>query len=101
MCSAISSEQARRGEPLAGVSRRRICAYELELDLNQAVFGKSVELEVPKLAECDTCHGTGAAKGSAPSTCETCGGAGQVRVSQGFFQLQQTCPRCRGARYYR
>jgi molecular chaperone DnaJ len=70
--------------------------FELELDLNQAVFGKSVELDVPKLAECDTCHGTGAAKGSVPSTCDTCGGAGQVRVSQGFFQLQQTCPRCRG-----
>ena len=43
-----------------------------------------------------TCHGTGAAKGSAPVTCETCDGNGQVRVSQGFFQLQQTCPRCRG-----
>ncbi|HSY07544.1 MAG TPA: molecular chaperone DnaJ [Steroidobacteraceae bacterium] len=71
--------------------------YELELDLNQAVFGKSVELEVPKLSECETCHGTGAAKGSTPSTCDACGGAGQVRMSQGFFQLQQTCPRCRGS----
>jgi molecular chaperone DnaJ len=70
--------------------------YELELDLNQAVFGKSVELEVPKLTECETCTGTGAAKGSTPSTCDTCGGSGQVRMSQGFFQLQQTCPRCRG-----
>jgi molecular chaperone DnaJ len=71
--------------------------YELELDLNEAVFGKDVELEVPKLSECETCQGTGAAKGSSPSTCDTCGGAGQVRMSQGFFQLQQTCPRCRGS----
>jgi molecular chaperone DnaJ len=71
--------------------------YELELDLNQAVFGNSVELEVPKLAECETCHGTGAAKGSSPSACDTCGGSGQMRMSQGFFQLQQTCPRCRGS----
>src|SRR5579863_196066 len=70
--------------------------YELELELDQAVFGHSVEIDVPKLDECETCHGTGAAKGSSPVTCETCGGAGQVRVSQGFFQLQQTCPRCRG-----
>jgi molecular chaperone DnaJ len=70
--------------------------FELELDLNEAVFGKSVELEVPKLSECETCHGTGAAKGSSPAACDTCGGAGQVRMSQGFFQLQQTCPRCRG-----
>ncbi|HEX4618515.1 MAG TPA: molecular chaperone DnaJ, partial [Steroidobacteraceae bacterium] len=46
---------------------------------------------------CDTCHGSGAARGSQPVTCESCGGAGQVRTSQGFFQLQQTCPRCRGS----
>ena len=71
--------------------------YELELELPQAVFGHQVQIEVPRLSECETCHGTGAAKGSSPSTCETCGGVGQVRVSQGFFQLQQTCPRCRGA----
>jgi molecular chaperone DnaJ len=70
--------------------------YELQLELDQAVFGHQVEIEIAKLAECETCHGSGAAKGSAPTTCETCGGAGQVRVSQGFFQLQQTCPRCRG-----
>src|SRR5579863_4421796 len=71
--------------------------YELELDLAQAVFGRSVEIEVPKLCECETCHGTGAAKGSTPSTCDSCGGSGHVRISQGFFQLQQTCPRCRGS----
>jgi molecular chaperone DnaJ len=70
--------------------------YELELDLNQAVFGANVEIEVPKLAECDTCHGSGAAKGSNPVECDTCHGSGTVRVSQGFFQLQQACPRCRG-----
>jgi molecular chaperone DnaJ len=71
--------------------------YELELDLNQAVFGAAIEIDVPKLSECETCHGSGAAKGSNPTQCETCHGAGQVRVSQGFFQLQQTCPRCRGS----
>ncbi|HTV52966.1 MAG TPA: molecular chaperone DnaJ [Steroidobacteraceae bacterium] len=70
--------------------------YELELDLAEAVFGHTVELEVAKLEECETCHGSGAAKGSSASTCDQCGGAGQVRISQGFFQLQQTCPRCRG-----
>jgi molecular chaperone DnaJ len=71
--------------------------YELELELHQAVFGASVEIDVPKLAECETCHGSGAAKGSNPIQCETCNGIGQVRVSQGFFQLQQPCPRCRGS----
>jgi molecular chaperone DnaJ len=70
--------------------------YELELDLPQAVFGHSVELDLPKLMECETCHGSGAAKGHSPVTCDTCNGVGQVRISQGFFQLQQPCPRCRG-----
>jgi len=87
---------ARRGGR-SQVFRGADLAYELELDLDQAVFGHSVEIEVPRLAECETCEGSGAAGGSNPSVCETCGGAGQVRVSQGFFQLQQACPRCRGA----
>lgn len=70
--------------------------YELELDLPQAVFGHTFELDLPKLSECETCHGSGAAKGSSPVTCDTCNGNGQVRITQGFFQLQQPCPRCRG-----
>jgi molecular chaperone DnaJ len=87
---------ARRGGR-SQVFRGADLRYELELDLDQAVFGTTAEIEVAKLAECDTCHGSGAAKGSQPSVCESCGGAGQVRISQGFFQLQQTCPRCRGS----
>ena len=71
--------------------------YELELELPQAVFGHQVEVSLERLAECEACHGSGAAKGTSPTTCETCGGAGQVRIAQGFFQLQQTCPRCRGS----
>ena len=70
--------------------------YELELDLAQAVFGHTQEIEVTKLAECDTCGGSGAAKGHKPTPCDTCNGLGQVRISQGFFQLQQPCPTCRG-----
>lgn len=71
--------------------------FELEVDLDQAVFGHTTEIQVPKLSECETCHGSGAAKGSVAVACDTCGGSGQIRISQGFFQLQQTCPRCRGA----
>ena len=70
--------------------------YEVELDLAEAVFGRTVEIDVNKFVECEICHGSGAAKGSAPANCDTCGGTGQVRVSQGFFTLQQTCPHCRG-----
>jgi molecular chaperone DnaJ len=87
---------ARRGGR-SQVFRGADLRYELELDLGQAVFGAAIEIDVPKLCECETCKGSGAAKGSSPITCDTCHGSGQVRVTQGFFQLQQTCPRCRGS----
>ena len=70
--------------------------YELELDLEQAVFGDTASVEFTTLAECEECNGNGAAKGSNPTTCETCRGAGQVRMQQGFFTVQQSCPRCHG-----
>jgi molecular chaperone DnaJ len=70
--------------------------YELELDLEQAVFGHAAEIEIATLSECETCSGSGAAKGSIPVKCATCGGVGQVRMQQGFFAVQQPCPRCKG-----
>ncbi|WP_203143152.1 molecular chaperone DnaJ [Marinobacter mangrovi] len=71
--------------------------YTLELDLEQAVKGTTVQIKVPGHVECDTCDGSGAAKGSQPETCGTCGGIGQVRMQQGFFAVQQACPTCRGS----
>lgn len=70
--------------------------YELELDLEQAVFGHSADIEFTSLGECDTCSGSGGAPGSTTVTCETCNGVGQVRIQQGFFAVQQPCPRCKG-----
>ena len=70
--------------------------YNLELSLEEAVRGTKVELRVPSWQRCDTCSGSGAKKGSSPITCNTCGGAGQVRMSQGFFSIQQSCPACHG-----
>ncbi len=64
----------RRGGGRAQVFRGADLRYEIELELDQAVFGHSLELEVPKLAECETCLGSGAAKGSQPVTCDTCQG---------------------------
>lgn len=77
--------------------RGRDMEYTLDLTLEQAVRGDSVEVRVPTLVACDDCRGSGAKPGTSPSSCPECGGRGQVRVSQGFFSLQQTCPRCRGA----
>ena len=70
--------------------------YTLELDLEDAVKGKSVKIRVPTQVTCNPCGGSGAAKGSKPETCGTCHGQGQVRMQQGFFSVQQTCPHCRG-----
>lgn len=82
----------RRGGPQRGSDLR----YTLELDLEQAVRGTTVKIKVPSLTGCGDCDGSGAAPGSSPTNCGTCGGVGQVRMQQGFFQVQQTCPKCRG-----
>lgn len=71
--------------------------YNLELSLEEAVHGTTSRIRVPTLVECDTCGGTGARRGTQPTTCSTCGGHGQVRMQQGFFSIQQTCPRCQGS----
>lgn len=71
--------------------------YNLELNLEDAVHGTTVKIRVPTMISCTTCDGTGAKRGTQPTTCTTCGGHGQVRMQQGFFSLQQTCPRCRGS----
>jgi molecular chaperone DnaJ len=81
----------------SSVQRGSDLRYTLELDLEKAVRGDSVEIRIPVVGSCEACDGSGAAEGSSPVRCSDCGGAGQVRVSQGFFSLQQTCPRCRGA----
>lgn len=71
--------------------------YTLELDLEDAVRGKNVKIEIPTHTECQSCDGSGAEPGTRPETCPTCRGMGQVRMQQGFFSVQQTCPTCRGA----
>ena len=70
--------------------------YTLELTLEEAVFGTTAKIRVPTLARCQTCDGSGAKPGTHPETCSTCNGMGQVRIQQGFFSIQQTCPHCHG-----
>jgi len=70
--------------------------YNLDLSLEDAVAGTIIKIHVPKLVHCQSCGGSGAKKGSSPVNCPTCNGAGQVRMQQGFFSIQQTCPQCRG-----
>jgi molecular chaperone DnaJ len=70
--------------------------YNLELNLEDAVTGTTVKIRVPTLKHCTSCSGSGARPGTSAETCSTCGGHGQVRMQQGFFSVQQTCPNCRG-----
>ncbi|MDB4511993.1 molecular chaperone DnaJ [Arenicella sp.] len=83
----------------AGRQRQRRGAdmrYNLNLSLEEAVRGTEVNITVPRMSSCKTCDGSGAQKGSTPKQCGTCHGQGQVRIQQGFFSVQQTCPHCNG-----
>lgn len=82
----------RRSGPPRGADLR----YDLELTLEEAARGTTAKIRVPTLASCSSCEGSGARKGTAPILCGTCQGSGQIRRSQGFFAVQQTCPSCRG-----
>ncbi len=79
--------QAQRGADLR---------YNLEITLEQAIHGTATEIRIPTLTNCEECEGSGARKGSSPVNCTTCNGVGQVRMQQGFFTIQQTCPTCQG-----
>jgi len=70
--------------------------YNLEISLEAAAHGTETKIRIPTMEECATCHGSGAKPGTSPATCTTCAGHGQVRMQQGFFSIQQTCPRCHG-----
>ncbi|WP_045225850.1 molecular chaperone DnaJ [Methyloterricola oryzae] len=71
--------------------------YNLDLSLEEAVSGTEVKIRVPTYVTCGECSGSGAKKGSGPVTCTTCHGQGAIRMQQGFFAVQQTCPACRGS----
>ncbi|MEO5374683.1 MAG: molecular chaperone DnaJ [Alphaproteobacteria bacterium] len=85
---------ARRGG--GGAMRGADLRYNMEISLEEAFSGRAAEIKVPTSVVCDTCKGTGAAAGSAPTTCGMCSGAGKVRAQQGFFTIERTCPTCQG-----
>jgi molecular chaperone DnaJ len=71
--------------------------YDLTLTFEEAVFGKAVEIQVPKLEACDRCKGKGAEPGSGSITCPACHGRGEQIFSQGFLSVRRTCSSCGGA----
>jgi molecular chaperone DnaJ len=83
----------RRTGPQRGADLR----YDLEISFEESARGAETTIQIPRQEHCETCHGSGAAAGSSPSTCPQCKGQGQVRFQQGFFTVARTCPQCRGA----
>jgi len=71
--------------------------YDLSISLEDAYNGKKQEINFSSSDKCERCDGYGAEPGSKPISCSTCGGQGQIRSSQGFFTIQQTCPECAGS----
>ncbi|MBJ6980629.1 molecular chaperone DnaJ [Luteimonas sp. MC1572] len=78
-----------------GPRRGADVGYVMELDLEEAVAGVERRIELPTLAACDPCNGTGSEDGKL-ETCDTCQGRGQVRFQRGIFSMQQPCPHCHG-----
>lgn len=79
-----------------GPGRGNDLRFNMEISLEDAYRGKEDKIKVPTSVACDPCKGTGAEPGSKPEVCDTCGGAGKVRASQGFFMVERTCPKCQG-----
>ena len=84
------------GRGRASVFRGADLRYNLEISLEQAARGTETKIRIPTMETCETCKGSGAKPGTQPKTCESCHGSGTVRISQGFFSIQQTCPTCHG-----
>ncbi|MBN8265260.1 MAG: molecular chaperone DnaJ [Xanthomonadales bacterium] len=79
-----------------GPRRGADVGYILELDLEEAVAGVEKRIEIPTLASCEPCNGSGSADGKV-QTCTTCHGRGQVRMQRGPFAMQAPCPHCGGS----
>jgi molecular chaperone DnaJ len=79
-----------------GPQRGSDLRFHLEIAFEEAAFGAEKDVSIPRLEDCSTCKATGAAPGSKPKTCATCGGVGEIRVSQGFFAIAKTCHVCHG-----
>ena len=86
----------RGGGRRSGRERGGDIRYSMDISLSDAYTGKNAQIRVPTSVGCEPCAGTGAKPGTQPTSCPTCGGAGKVRASQGFFTIERTCPTCQG-----
>jgi len=85
-----------RGRQRGGRQRGADLRYNLEVSFTEAAFGTEAKVKIPRHKQCSSCHGSGAKAGTGPKTCPTCQGAGELRMTQGFFQISRTCGHCQG-----
>lgn len=96
MFGDFGSRRGGGGAGGAAQTRGADIRYNMDITLEEAFRGKQATIRVPTAAPCETCSGSGAAKGSKPVTCGTCQGRGRVRAQQGFFTIERTCAACHG-----
>ncbi|OLC87906.1 MAG: molecular chaperone DnaJ [Acidobacteria bacterium 13_1_40CM_4_61_5] len=87
--------RGRRGR--SRVQRGADLRYDMSLNFEEAASGVTTKIKLPRLEFCGACNGTGAKAGTGVTTCQTCGGRGQLVSQQGFFMITRTCPACQGA----
>ncbi|MCJ7832661.1 MAG: DnaJ domain-containing protein, partial [Actinobacteria bacterium] len=84
------------GRPRQQAARGADLEARVSVSFEDAMRGVTLPLSINGHVGCSTCRGSGAEPGTSPIACPQCGGAGQVAVGQGFFSMEQTCPRCHG-----
>jgi molecular chaperone DnaJ len=79
-----------------GPRRGEDITYTVEIDLEDAIFGKTMQVDLRRDITCSACNGSGSQPGTSPRTCPTCMGSGSVSQGRGFLSFAQPCPACRG-----
>jgi molecular chaperone DnaJ len=97
MFGDFTSRGGGRAGNRSGAAHGADLRYNMQISLEDAFRGRETQIRVPTAVSCGDCNGSGAAKGSRPSTCGGCQGRGKVRAQQGFFTIERTCPACNGA----
>ena len=97
MFGDFTSRGGGRAGNRSGAAHGADLRYNMQISLEDAFRGRETQIRVPTAVSCGDCNGSGAAKGSHPSTCGGCQGRGKVRAQQGFFTVERTCPACNGA----
>jgi len=89
-----------RGGGAPRAERGNDLQYNLEVEFEEAVYGKEAKLKIPRWEICVDCKGTGAKSAASIKTCASCKGAGQIRFQQGFFSVSRPCGQCEGAGHF-